>query len=133
MIRLALNFNKCLTIKERVIKVSKIKPRKHGDLSYKIGKNIDNLVELFTENENADYKKILIYYQTPNKEQTLQTKDDLLQLELENDIVFGLDGRIKAPKDTLNELPDDIVVKKTAEEITLNQGKINEIVKLRSA
>ena len=50
-----------------------------------------------------------------------------------DDIVIGLDGRIKATKNTLNELPDDIFVKKAAEEIVLNQGKINEIVKLKTA
>ena len=103
-----------------------------GDLNYKVGKNIDNLVELKTDNREAVYKKVLIYYQAP-KVQVKQIKDDLLNLKLKNEIVIGLDGKMKVPKDSLDELPDDILVKKVAEDITLNQGKINEIVKLRSA
>ena len=107
--------------------------RKHGDLNFKVGKNIDNLVELRTTNRKADYKKVLIYYEAKNSENVKQIKDDLLKLKLTNEIDIGLDGKMKVPKDSLNELPDDVLVKKVAEDIILNQGKINEIVKLRSA
>ena len=107
--------------------------RKHGDLNFKVGKNIDNLVELRTTNRKADYKMVLIYYEAQNSEKVKQIKDDLLKLKLTNEIDIGLDGKMKVPKDSLNELPDDVLVKKVAEDIILNQGKINEIVKLRSA
>ena len=107
--------------------------RKHGVLNFKVGKNIDNLVELRTTNRKADYKEVLIYYEAQNSEKVKQIKDDLLKLKLTNEIDIGLDDQMKVPKDSLNELPDDILVKKVAEDIILNQGKINEIVKLRSA
>jgi hypothetical protein len=90
------------------------------------------LVVLRTTNRQVDYNKVLIYYQAPNSEKVKQIKDDLLKLKLTNEIVIGLDGKMKVPKDNLNELPDDILVKKVAEDIILNQGNINEIVKLRS-
>ena len=107
--------------------------RKHGGLNYKVGKNIDNLVELRTNNRQADYKKILIYYEAQNNEQVKQIKDELLKLKLTNEFVIGLDKKMKVSKDSLDELLDDTLVKKVAEDITLNQGKINEIVKLSSA
>lgn len=113
--------------------MANISIRKHGDLNYRVGKNINNMVELRTANRQADYKKVMIYYQAPDSEKVKQIKDDLLNLKLTNEIVIGLDGKMKVSKDNLNELPDDILVKKVAEDITLNQGKINEIVKLRSA
>ena len=112
--------------------MANISIRKHGDLNYKVGKNINNLVVLRTTNRQVDYNKVLIYYQAPNSEKVKQIKDDLLKLKLTNEIVIGLDGKMKVPKDNLNELPDDILVKKVAEDIILNQGNINEIVKLRS-
>jgi len=35
----------------------------HSNLSYQVGKSIDNMVELKTMNSQADFKKVLIYYQ----------------------------------------------------------------------
>jgi len=62
----------------------------------------------------------------------MKIKDDLLKMKIDKDFTLNLDGQVSFSKDILNKLPDDILVKKAVEDITLNQGKINEIIKLRS-
>ena len=44
----------------------------------------------------------------------MKIKDDLLKLKIDKEFTLNSHGKVKVPKDSLNELPDDVLVKKSS-------------------
>ena len=45
---------------------------------------------------------------------TMNRQADLLKLKRDKEFTLDLDGKLKVSKDSLNELPDDVLVKKSS-------------------